>query len=309
MVASPVGPTLTSRAPLFEPSVMSSPSRTMTEGSLSSAFSTLRLGVSRAVTNIITPWPSPELSIGSPWSPLGRNKCWEVNGPALAASVDVLKGVKELLDAQAEYLHEKEPKTCLISFGVWMMGKDESQAFPTLLVSCRRKPPRLKAVKLIRESSILRVVSGFRLAQSSHTPLCTSIQIPLGPRTYLDTHEAADPVMNKELYFSLTGVTCGIPMYTAVEKQSSDGSTTYSRLGTIGGFVSVMETLYALSTVHNYIEDPAPQAIPEEEADSDFEFDDELDSEDDSPKGEVKHVHRKCFANDFRILAKRTALL
>jgi hypothetical protein len=288
---------------------MSSPSRTMTEGSLSSAFSTLRLGVSRAVTNTVAPWPSPELSLGPPCSPLGRNKCWEVIGPALAASVNVLKAVKELLDAQAEYLHEKEPKTCLISFGVWMMGKDGSRACPTLLVSCRRKPPRLKAVELIRESSILKVVSGFRLAQSSHTPLCTSIQIPLGPPTYLDTHEAADPAMNKELYFSLTGGTCGIPMYTAVEKQSSDGSTTYSRLGTIGGFVSVVETIYALSTVHNFIEDPDLQAVPEEETDSDFEFDDELDSEDSSPKGEAKQLHRNCFANDFRILAKRTALL
>ncbi|KAN0098333.1 hypothetical protein V8E51_013996 [Hyaloscypha variabilis] len=270
---------LSSKAPPLETIAMASPSRTLTERSPFSAVSMLHLATSRAVTNTVAPWPSPELSTGDSCSPLGKNKCWEVIGPALAASVDILKGVKGLLDSRAEYLHEREPKTCFIAFGVYMMGRHESRANPTLLISCERKPPRQKAVKLIRESSILRDAAGFRLADCNRLPLCTASPVLLGGGD-LSAYGLFDNLTTNELYCISTSNTCGMPLYTRVDNDSKDDN--YSQVATFGGFVSVQNTIYGISTVHSFVENSGLQTSPNEENECEFEFDDQLEGEDDS---------------------------
>jgi hypothetical protein len=250
---------------------MSSPSMTLTEWPPSSAFARLRLAASRAAAPSIPPWPEPELSIGQPCSLLGSLKCWEAIGPALAISVGILKAVKDLLDPRAEYLHQEESKPCFIAFGVYMIGRDEKRANPTLLISCERKSPRQKAVKIVRESAILRGNAGVRLAESPRPPVCSVSPIQLGLSGDENVKDSFRHLPDDSLYWSPSGTTCGISLY-ARKLHGSD--ITYVQKATIGGIVCVQGDFFGVSTAHGFIDDHKPLAFPDDETSFEISFDD-----------------------------------
>src|SRR5271154_5992478 len=90
-------------------------------------------------------WPDPELSIGRECRSVGRNKCWEVSGPAQTVSNCIFPKVKCLLESRNEYLNEKEPVPVAIVLGFFMIGRTEKKSNPTLLFTCEKKIPRRKA--------------------------------------------------------------------------------------------------------------------------------------------------------------------
>ena len=253
---------------------MSLPSMTLTEWPPSSAFARLRLAASRAAASPVASWPQPELSIGRSCSPLGGLKCWEVIGPALDISVHSLKAVKELLDPWAEYLHEAEPKPCFIAFGVYMIGRDERKANLTLLISCERKFPRQKAVKLVRESTILREHAGVRLAESPRPPLCPMSPIALGLSNDESNEDDFTGLPSKLLYCSAPFATCGISVYAQMYDKI------YRPNATVGGFVSLEGVLFGLSAAHGFVEDHKPSALPDDDISFEISFDDWIEDDD-----------------------------
>jgi hypothetical protein len=271
-----------SRAPSM---AMAFPARTLT-GQSQSAFTKLRLAASRAATPPVAPWPSPGLSIGQSCTPLSGNKCWEVIGPALGMSVGILRAVKELLDPHAEYLHEKEPKPCFIAFGMYMIGRDEHKANPTLLISCERKSPRQKAVKLVRESPILKENAGVRLAESPRPPLCSVSPIPLGPSNDENNNSPHRVSAGENLYLAPKEFTCGIPIYT---KMVQSHNASYPPRGTVGGIVCIKDDLFGISTAHGFAEDHKELALPDDEMSFEILFDDWIES--DGTSQEVEHTH------------------
>jgi hypothetical protein len=286
MTANPlhIDLTLPHRMSPFDTATMGSQSNTMTERT-TSAVAMLRLAASRTSTNRVPAWPSPELSVGHSCSALGRNKCWEVVGPALESAATMLRIVKELLDSRAEYLHEREPKTCFISFGVYMIGRDESRANPTLLISCERRPPRQRAVKLIREKNILRDLEGFRLAESSRPPLCIRLPISLGSTSMSASPDSSIQFIKDILYAPKLSETCGLPIlsYYSPNGQTEDYVRTY--LATMGGYVFVGNTRYGLSTAHSFVPGYRPEMEDCAELESEFEFGDDLDTQGDNDEG------------------------
>jgi hypothetical protein len=254
-----------------KPQSMSLLSSTVTDRSTDSAFAKLRLAASRAVTPPVAPWPSPELSIGDCCSPLGGFKCWEAIGPALAISAGIHKAVKGLLDQHAEFLHEAEPKPCFIAFKVYMIGREERKSNPTLLISCERRSPRQKAVKLVRNSTILRENPGVRLAES---PAPLRLMSPISPRpsdNESDKH-GLTRLAGQSLYWTPTNAACGIPVYT---EMSGEGC---GPKATVGGFISLGGEIFGLSAAHGFLEEPP--AMPDDEMSFEISFDDWIEGDD-----------------------------
>jgi hypothetical protein len=194
-------------------------------------------------------------------------------------SAGILKAVKELLDPVAEYLHEQEPKPSFIAFGMYMIGRDEARSNPTLLISCERKTPRQKAVKLIRESTILKETPGVRLAESPRPPLCAVSPIPL--RLLDDEAEKGSYKIRpaERLYWQPTEATCGISLYT---KRIQGNELVYKQISTVGGIVSLDSELFGLCTAHGFVEDSEarPLALPDDEMEYEISFDDWIEGDD-----------------------------
>jgi len=218
-------------------------------------------------------WPNPELSIGVPCAPLGRNKCWEVTGPAREISSALFRIVKDILDQHSEYLHETECVPFSIMFGLYMIGRNEQKASPTLVLSCEPKKPRQKALKVIRETSILQSYPGILLAESSRSPAIAGLVRPLGALG------AAD---GEIIYFTppTQNNVCGLPIHVMEGfKAENVDSTTMSQKATIGGFIRLTNSenynLYCGLTVAHAFEDEIQLDPPS--GDIEFSFDEEND--------------------------------
>ena len=126
------------------------------------------------------PWPNPEASIRRWLCSMGMNKCWQAIGPAGQLSRgDLFKNIKALLECRHEYLNEGEVIPCALIFEIYMIGKSQKYARPHVMFSCQRKPPRQRAVKLVRESDILRDWPAIRLGDCSISPhlSCPPVQL------------------------------------------------------------------------------------------------------------------------------------
>lgn len=263
----------------FETFQMTSMSEVITDRRPNTAHLAMRLAslaVSRPLP--IAPWPSPHLSLGKKCSPFGRKECWEVTGPAQVISSDLFGAVRTLLNSRNEYLNEKEPKPCFIMFGLYMIGDDGAHASPTLLLSCERKAPRRKALKLVKESGILSEYPGVRLAESIRPP--SVIQAPVflgGAEEHLYVIEE-DPDI---VCWSPSKFTCGIPVHGR-ERAGPDSYSSYE--ATIGGVVYLDGKPYGLSTAHSFRIEDLSTSAPDDEFDFEFAYGDweETDSFDET---------------------------
>jgi len=222
-------------------------------------------------------WPDPELSLGRPCRDLGRNKCWEVTGPAQSVLDCIFPKVKSLLESRNEYLNEKEPIPVAIIFGLYMIGRSEKNANPTFLFTCEKKAPRRKALNIIMESDILSPYSGVLLAESARSPLALRPAVSLGSEEGIppNPNEMFNELVSDEpslldfdelhdIYFPNDGMSCdsggkraiyrdakeAFNIYLAASASPSDGPrgmlvniysqyqpTEPCRCATIGGFV------------------------------------------------------------------------
>ena len=120
-------------------------------------------------------WPEPHLSIGTRCNRMDKYECWEAIGPAKTLFTEIAQSVAKLLDDRMDELEEGEPVAVdILTFGMYMMGKTPNTARPTLLFTCQRPKPRRRAIKFIKESSILNGKPKIALAQSSVVPTATS---------------------------------------------------------------------------------------------------------------------------------------
>jgi hypothetical protein len=130
----------------------------------------LKLG--RGFTFTKSTWPDPQLSLGTKCNRLGGNECWEAVGPAQELFSKISANVGELLDALIDDLEEGEPVDGnILTFGMYMIGKNPATARPTLLFTCQTPNPRQRAIKFLKESALLKGYPKIALAESSVCPL------------------------------------------------------------------------------------------------------------------------------------------
>lgn len=126
------------------------------------------------------PWPDPKRSIGINWCSMGKNSCWEAVGPAQETVGSILCKIKDILESQHEYLNEGVCVRRVLLFDLYMIGRTEAQARPTIVFSCENKIQRQRAMKVVRESAILDGHPGVRLGESSRPPRLSSEPQQLG---------------------------------------------------------------------------------------------------------------------------------
>ena len=201
-------------------------------------------------------WPNPELSIGRECESFGRNKCWEVAGPAQEFSERISPKVKELLDSRNEYLYEKEPVTDVaVIFGFYMIGRSEENSNPTLLFICARKKPRQKALKIVMESGLVSRY-GVLLAQSARSPLSPqgSVPRPVVPLAS-DQSLLGKSESTFDIYFARSTSLSTVPCGMLIHIQGNQDDSTSSRNATIGGLIyseneKLERTYYGITAAH-----------------------------------------------------------
>jgi len=178
-----------------------------------------------------------------------------------------------LLEQHSEHPHETESVPFSIMFGLYMVGRNESKASPTLLFSCEPKGPRQKAMKLVKETGLLQGYPGVRLAKSSRPPTIAGLIRPLG---------SVGAVDGDFVYFTppTSDNACGLPIH--VMALSDPGSMSISQKATLGGFIrltnSEHDSVYCGLTVAHAFEDGLDIQTASE--DVDFAFDGEDDASD-----------------------------
>jgi len=98
---------------------------------------------------------------------MGKNRCWEAIGPAKERYDEVSERIKALLESQHESLNDGVCVFRFLMIDLYMIGRNEEQAKPTIIFSSENKTLRQRAQKLVRGSEILDEYPGFTLGESS----------------------------------------------------------------------------------------------------------------------------------------------
>ncbi|EPE28315.1 hypothetical protein GLAREA_09435 [Glarea lozoyensis ATCC 20868] len=141
----------------------------------SQAQSTVRSFNSKRIFNRIAAkdwtWPKPELSLGYKCNPIAGTECWEAIGPATDLFTLIAGPIKNLLDARVDDLEAHEHVAGdVLTFSMYMVGKDASVARPMLLFVCKSLKVRKRAIKFLKESKILNPYPEIRVANCSSPP-------------------------------------------------------------------------------------------------------------------------------------------
>jgi hypothetical protein len=117
--------------------------------------------------------PDSEASIGKAFNlkSLGAMKCWDIKGPARDMWDRIEPEIRKILTHCDEDLVAQESIPLPVLIGMYMIGKDEQSADPTILFSCQSRALRRKAMKIVKGSNLFQTLQGVELAESSEAPL------------------------------------------------------------------------------------------------------------------------------------------
>jgi len=106
-------------------------------------------------------WLNPQLSTGRLICKIGRISCWEAKGPAKDAFNEIAPRIKNYLDRSVD------PITSWVTWSIYMLGKAEKSASPTILFCCEVAAHRKEVRRIIVESGLL---DGYRGMKTGHMP-------------------------------------------------------------------------------------------------------------------------------------------
>lgn len=221
-------------------------------------------------------WPQPELSIGRELEALdSAHRCWDIKGPVLELATRIYAAVQKELDLRADYLVQRERIRKPVLFRMYMTGRRQEEANPTLLFSCSREQPRKRAKEVVKESGILRDHPTVRLAHRKRLPQApTPFRILVGPMNKIAT--GGSELFGEVYCISPVDRTCGVPVFM----RRRDGSF---RKATIGGIVQLGGTYYGLTVAHTFVDDGSESGADSDDDSSDmecsFDSEDEISSE------------------------------
>jgi len=236
--------------------------------------SSTRIGLRSILkSNQSNPWPDPRESIGESWCTLGKNRCWEPVGPAQEIVRKVFGSIKNLLESQHEYLNEGVCIPRAILFSLYMIGRTEDRAKPTIMFSCENKAPRQRAVKIVRASKLLDDYPGVDLGESARPLILSRSPVQLGGQNPNEDVQMSDDAL--VYYFPPLTDLYGVPI---VIQNTGDGRSVPLRKATIGGFISVGEELFGVTVAHIFLDDSVVESFESDsmEYSLEYESDDEV---------------------------------
>jgi hypothetical protein len=217
--------------------------------------------------------PDSEASIGKAFNlkSLGAMKCWDIKGPARDMWDRIEPEIRKILARCDEDLVAQESIPLPMLVGMYMIGKDEQNAAPTILFSCQSRALRRKAMKFVKRSNLFQTLQGVLLAESSEAPLS------MGSNEEQRYPSSVENQKMKDVYVVTPrsmGSLCGIPIFTPNEKEQP---LTFTRVATMGGVLQQGDSYYGLTVAHSFLGTKGAQILSEESAE--FYFDDSDDSE------------------------------
>jgi hypothetical protein len=240
----------------------------------------VRLQPQPSVPAVMSKWPEPHLSIGPRCHPLGRNQCWEVIGPVRDISKAIFDATRILLNSRSDYVNEGEREQCMVIFGLYMIGKNEAKACPTLLFSCERKGPRRRAIELAKGEELLQAFPPIKLAESSRPPQSLEAPMLLGMEAKEDDNgpiaswimSSSNEVLGpSEILYVPSQHVCG----TIIMAKNGFGANK-TRIATLGGIICSRGKVFGLTAAHVFKSGYDPTHLTTQ-CDSEFAFDAESD--------------------------------
>lgn len=110
--------------------------------------------------------PDPEKSIGQSYGEKQGNLCWQAQGPAREAFCLMAPIIKKHLNNCSNVV----PGADWITWSIYMIGKSESTAIPTIMFESFQKAPRKEAMEMVRKSGILKEYPGIETGHWSFPP-------------------------------------------------------------------------------------------------------------------------------------------
>jgi hypothetical protein len=125
-------------------------------------------------------WPNAEKSLGdrcdSLASPQGKFQCWQIVGDAKKRTRELQTEIRQVLGEYSDEIHKGGGVAAPVVATIFMIGKNEKTACPTLII-CGQKKPRRAAMKKIREGKQL---DNFRQKHGLKVMMAERDEMPLG---------------------------------------------------------------------------------------------------------------------------------
>jgi hypothetical protein len=125
----------------------------------------------------------------------------------------------------------------MLFFGMYMVGRDEKSAAPTIVLSSNSRTARRKAKKYIKKSALLEEFEGVLLAESSRPLVSIQEPRPIAGKDEECCMIAAENQQRKNVYMispHSMDWACGIPISIQYEQEKPP---TQIREATIGGIL------------------------------------------------------------------------
>ncbi|OBS19851.1 hypothetical protein FPOA_11576 [Fusarium poae] len=204
-------------------------------------------------------WPEPELSTGRYIGEVGKDLCWVAKGPARDAFEILAPKIKAYLERSVE------PVSSWVTWSIYMLGKSEKSASPTILFCCDVVAHRKQVRSAIKDSGILNEFPGIKTAHMPRPPDFDQL-----------VQLADDNIYHRPVLASLGSNLCGMPLFV---EQSKDNGTCYKQ-ATVGGIIRLSDKFYYTTAGHVLGHDTATSYTEGEVSDDEFEIeedDDEVD--------------------------------
>ncbi|KAH7386459.1 hypothetical protein BKA64DRAFT_143978 [Cadophora sp. MPI-SDFR-AT-0126] len=233
-------------------------------------------------------WSHSQASVGKHCCTFSGKAIWEIQDPGRSILEPLLDKIKRYLNEQSEILREslREREACQFSFDIFMIGRSESTACPTLVFISVNKTSRGKIVKAIRDSGILDTHPYVLLGQCSKHPRYPDSR-PLKPIAFdVDaTSSLAQPNGTVYVEKSIADkhmIVSGTTIYISVVPKAEERSR--FRKATLGGFLRLTSvdgsqkttTMVGMTVAHAFQDLSKSDSTVDHESDNDgfeIEFD------------------------------------
>lgn len=234
------------------------------------------------------PWPNPQKSLGEmieTGNKKIKGKVWVAEGPAL-----------ELFEAQIrpqieKLLHNTEPPQCSpLLLSLYMIGKAEVSATPTVMICCCDRKVRKDAEISIRESDILQQFPQIGLGNSATLLETNSFVVPVTGRSTNFQRDAPSASIFEEEHV--------IGRRVRLIDKAGGGKTV--RFATGGPFIGIGKYIYQLTAFHYGQKDADTDPGAQLDSDpDDFEYDGQSDTEEDEYSIKKEHAEETQLKKSF----------
>ncbi|KAH8598464.1 hypothetical protein B0O99DRAFT_683879 [Bisporella sp. PMI_857] len=215
----------------------------------------------------------------------GKDCWWEAVGPALDDFNQLVPDIKTQLESYCEPVSG----SVWVTFSVYMIGKEEQTAAPTIMFFCDESDSRKDAMNAIKKSGILKRYPGFKTGNRALPPdVVNLIQPATDRRITQQTHLEGCPV---EVFYDVSKPIRAFGMVIYIKHD--DGSSTSTLIATANVLRHGEQLLYQ-SVSHAFTKSTPSTKASMEDCGSDYEIasdtDDELDDTDITSRGSLSPV-------------------